>query len=132
MGALRHLHAEMGRLADDSSRPLWPEATVSLEALAADVRMTMALVETRSRPYGHDSTPLGPRRRTVLIDDVVQAGVRAAAALAGPGTYVLELPAAVQDEGQGDVGTGTGTGTGTGESAVAALRPTGRHRSLTA
>ncbi|MFD7963989.1 hypothetical protein ACFV5J_24620 [Streptomyces zaomyceticus] len=43
-------------------------------------------------------------------------------------TYVLELPAAVQDEGEGDAGTGTGSG----ESAVAALRPTGRHRSLTA
>ncbi|MFD8646050.1 PAS domain-containing protein [Streptomyces zaomyceticus] len=228
MGALCHLHAEMGRLADDSSRPLWPEATVSLEALAADVRMTMALVDTRSQPYGHgdDGAPVGPRRRTVLIDDVVQAGVRAAAAFAGPSrvqfsvhaprflvhvdpddmttavgrliadvihtdddpadrgphhvfvaalhqrsllrievrgpynggarehfdivqgiatahggtlrthrapgvsgsTYVLELPAAVKDEGEVDVVTGTGTG----ETDVAAPRPTGRHRSLTA
>ncbi|GAA2774151.1 PAS domain-containing protein [Streptomyces showdoensis] len=82
--ALHHLHAELGRLVDDGSRALWPEATGSLESLAADVRMTMALVDTRSQPYPHDSTPVGPRRRTVPIDDVVQAGVRAAAAFAGP------------------------------------------------
>lgn len=85
MGALHHLYAEMSRLADDSARPLWPEATAGLEALAADVRMTMALVDSRSQPYRHDSTPVGPQRRTVLIDEVVQAGVRAAATFAGPG-----------------------------------------------
>ncbi|MEU7697002.1 PAS domain S-box protein [Streptomyces sp. NPDC039028] len=83
-GALRHLHSEMLRLADDSSRPLWPEATVALEALAADVRMTMALMDSRSLPSPHDDSPVGPQRRTVLIDDLVQAGVRAAAAFAGP------------------------------------------------
>ncbi|MEV7280404.1 PAS domain S-box protein [Streptomyces sp. NPDC093111] len=93
MGALHHLHAEMGRLADDGSRPLWPEATVSLEALVADVRMTMALVDTRSRPHPHDSAPAGPRRRTVPIDDVVQAGVRAAAALAGPNRVQVSVHA---------------------------------------
>ncbi|MFC7929871.1 PAS domain-containing protein [Streptomyces cinereoruber] len=84
MGALRHLHAGTSRLAGDHSRPLWPEATVSLEALAADIRMTMALVDTRSQPYRHDSTPVGPQRRTVLINDVVQAGVRASTAFTGP------------------------------------------------
>lgn len=84
MGALHHLHAETNRLAGDSSRPLWPEATDSLEALAADLRMTMALVNARSQPYRPDSTPAGPQRRTVLIDDVVQAGLRAATTFAGP------------------------------------------------
>ncbi|MFF2779594.1 PAS domain S-box protein [Streptomyces sp. NPDC058052] len=83
-GALHHLHTQLTRLADDGSRPLWPEATISLEALAADLRMTMALVTDRARPYPEDTTPVGPRRRTVLVDDVVQAGVRAAAAFTGP------------------------------------------------
>ncbi|MFE7513427.1 PAS domain S-box protein [Streptomyces sp. NPDC057540] len=83
MRALHHLHAETSRLASDSSRPLWPEATLSLEALAADLRMTMALVSSRSEPSGHDRAPAGPQRRTVLIDDVVQAGMRAATTFAG-------------------------------------------------
>ncbi|MFH8728993.1 PAS domain-containing protein [Streptomyces termitum] len=82
--ALHHLHAELSRLAGDSSRPLWPEATAVIEALAADLRMTMALVNGRSLPYRHDDAPVGPQRRTVLIDEVVQAGVRAATAFAGP------------------------------------------------
>ncbi|MFE5591424.1 PAS domain S-box protein [Streptomyces sp. NPDC056549] len=83
MRALHHLHAETSRLASDSSRPLWPEAAASLESLAADLRMTMALVNTRSQSYLHDTTPVGPQRRTVLIDDVVQAGMRAATTFAG-------------------------------------------------
>ncbi|MER7951914.1 PAS domain S-box protein [Streptomyces sp. NPDC096079] len=84
MNALHHLYAETSRLADDSSRPLWPEATAGLEALAQDVRMTMALMNHGSQPYHDDGIPVRPQRRTVLIDDLVQAGVRAAAAFAGP------------------------------------------------
>ncbi|MGW4056475.1 PAS domain S-box protein [Streptomyces sp. NPDC004779] len=83
-GALHHLHAQLTRLADDSSRPLWPEATTSLEALAADLRTVMALVADRAGAYPHDSAPAGPRRRTVLVDDVVQAGVRAATTFTSP------------------------------------------------
>ncbi|MFB6835193.1 PAS domain-containing protein [Streptomyces hydrogenans] len=83
-GALHHLHVQLVGLADDSSRPLWPEATLSLEALAADLRMIMALVNDRAGPHVHDSAPAGARRRTVLVDDVVQAGVRAAPSFTGP------------------------------------------------
>ncbi|MFF8807530.1 PAS domain-containing protein [Streptomyces omiyaensis] len=83
MGALHHLHTELSRLAGDPSRPLWPEAAVSLDALAGDLRMTMALAHTRARPSGPDGPPRGPRRRTVLIDDVVRAGVRDGAAGGG-------------------------------------------------
>ncbi|MFF3762402.1 PAS domain-containing protein [Streptomyces sp. NPDC002185] len=81
--ALHHLHAETSRLAGDSARPLWPEAALGLDTLAAELRMTMALVSSRSRPYVPDGAPDEPRRRTVLIDDVVQAGMRAATAFGG-------------------------------------------------
>ncbi|MFG3039827.1 PAS domain S-box protein [Streptomyces sp. NPDC048330] len=82
--ALHRLHSELGRLAGDSSRPLWPEASVSLDALAAGLRMTMALVNTRARPYRQEVAPVEAPRRTVFIDDVVRAGMRAATALTGP------------------------------------------------
>ncbi|MER6481713.1 PAS domain-containing protein [Streptomyces filamentosus] len=83
-GALHHLHVQLVGLADDGSRPLWPEATLSLEALAADLRMIMALVNDRAAPHVHDGAPAGARRRTVLADDVVQAGARAASSSTGP------------------------------------------------
>ncbi|MET8973971.1 PAS domain-containing protein [Streptomyces hydrogenans] len=83
-GALYHLHGQLVGLAGDSSRPLWPEATHSLEALAADLRMITALVNDKAGPHVQDSAPAGALRRTVLVDDVVQAEVRAAPSFTGP------------------------------------------------